>query len=340
MVAQGQTAVLRPVVEGRVSVLDAYEAWQRGELNPAEPAEYNILAKGALDAWLEGATYKPRTRQGIARALRWLWQRLPPSARDAAGEPNVRVRELPALLQGFRDASNYATFHTLKAACQAYARDMFTQESTLWKAVTAVPELERPLARHMSKRAPVVMPWEARLVRNTLATRCKSNKRFEAAEAARLFWLSCLTGMGPQEMFTDGYKLLEGEGLDIAGGKNRNRVRVVPQVLPDAAYAPPAISRDTYENRLERARRFIGIDVTPYSGRRAFSHWEEQAGITYSRRQAHLGHGAGSMTNHYALEVKPYLEADGEALIAYVAAHAFAPPVRATSGATKIRLSV
>ena len=337
---QGQTAVLRPIVEGRLSLLEAYEAWQRQELHAAEPAEYNARARRALDTWLEAATYKPRTRAGITRVLEWVWRQVPASARDAAGEPNVRVRELPALLQGFRESTNYATFHTLRSALQAYARDEFEQSSALWKGITAVPELERPVARQMKKRAPLVMPLEARLVRQTLATNCKSHKRAEGAEAARLFWLSCMTGMGPQEMFVDGFGLVPDEGVAIHGQKTKHRARVVPQILPDALYAPPTISRDCYENRLERARRFIGIDVTPYSGRRAFAHWEEAAAIPHSRRRSHLGHEAGSMTTHYLLEVKPYLDFDGDALIAYVTDSVRNPPRRAMSGATRVFLQV
>jgi hypothetical protein len=45
--------------------------------------------------------------------------------------------------------------------------------------------------------------------------------------------------MGPQELCVDGYKLTE-EGCEVTG--------------------------------LQRVREFIGIDATPYSGRRAFSH--------------------------------------------------------------------
>lgn len=46
------------------------------------------------------------------------------------------------------------------------------------------------------------------------------------------------------------------------------------------------------------------------------------------------------MTTHYALEVRPYLDRDGEALIEYVMAHAHAPPRGARSGATRVLLQV
>lgn len=244
------------------------------------------------------------------------------------------MRELPALLQEFRRHTNYATFRNLKAAFQAYARASFTDDSALWKALAKVKSLPAPTASRMTHRSPLVMPWEARWVRHALASRYVRGHETTAAEAARLWWLSCLTGMGPQEMWGDGYALIA-EGLEVAGGKNKNRQRVVPVVLPDRFYGPPAISRDTYENRLERARRWLGIDVTPYSGRRAFSHWEEAAGVPHSRRDAHLGHGAASLTNHYALEVKPYLNRDGSALAAYVTANAWAPPRDSLAGRSR-----
>jgi hypothetical protein len=331
---KGQTAVLRPIVEGRLSLLRAYEAYQRNELSLDEPAEYNALAHERLNAWLATAPYKPLTRAGIEKAFKWLWKQLPATARDAAGEPNVRVRELPTLLQEFRRHTNYATFRNLKAAFQAYARTSFTDDSTLWKALAKVESLKAPITSRMTHRSPLVMPWEARWVRHALESRYLRGHKATAAEAARLWWLSCLTGMGPQEMWEDGYALTA-EGLEVAGGKNKNRHRVVPVVLPDRFYHPPTITRDAYENRLERARRWLGIDVTPYSGRRAFSHWEEAAGVPLSRRKAHLGHGTPSQTDHYALEVKPYLDRDGAALAAYVTANAWAPPRDALAGGSR-----
>ena len=66
--------------------------------------------------------------------------------------------------------------------------------------------------------------------------------------------------MGPQELCVEGYKLTE-EGCEVTG--------------------------------LQWVREFIGIDATPYSGWRAFSHSEGEAGVPHSRRQAHLGNGAG-----------------------------------------------
>ncbi|HEU4649254.1 MAG TPA: hypothetical protein VFS33_09360 [Gemmatimonadales bacterium] len=73
------------------------------------------------------------------------------------------MRELPALLQGFREDTNYATFHALKSAFQAYARDKVGRGSELWKGIKQVEDLPKPMPREMAKRAPLVMPWEARL---------------------------------------------------------------------------------------------------------------------------------------------------------------------------------
>jgi hypothetical protein len=107
--------------------------------------------------------------------------------------------------------------------------------------------------------------------------------------AARIWWTMVTTGLGPKELWEDGFEVLR-DRVHIGGQKRVGRDRDVP--LVDCP-TQPEIAREGFKGALQRFNvdRESRAWVTPYRARKTFDRWLQDAGIPRARRIPYMGTG-------------------------------------------------
>lgn len=224
----------------------------------------------------------------------------------------ARVYDLPDLLRRDRErsADRAVAFNRERSHMSAFLRDLLGVDHRLYKTLRAVP----PLKLVKKPRRVVGRPLEPAELELVVAALGGGY-----GEAGRSM---ADTGMGPKELWEDGYEVLADRVL-IHGEKRGGRDRFVPKI---GAVPRPTVTRSAFEQRLKRvmkADRKLKEPklprVTPYTFRRTFAHSLEMAKIERTRRRLYMGHGAADVTDLYEEhEVAAFLAQDAERLLAYL----------------------
>lgn len=283
---QGRLDLLRAIRDGRISLLQAYDAHQRNAVASLPIAATAAPLVEKFRAWIVDADCSDKHRVSLGTSCDYI----------AKAAPNAMVADLPEILERLRDtlgAKHQRSFNLARAAALAFVRGTLKKAHPLWAAVAAVEP--RKVVRQRQGQ-----PLSIRQMRSFFP-----NPETDNVDA--IAWTLALTGMGLQEYWG---RWAVGDGrVHIEGTKRRGRVRDVPLVRVPAV---PMMHRQTFEKKFRE--RFSGR-ITPYDLRRTFAHWLEIAGVIRTRRRIYMGHGTGDVTGLYERhEVADYLATDAERL--------------------------
>lgn len=285
--------VLIAIRDRRVTPLEVWAYFREGQLAALPLAPEAMLAfRPTFGRWvddLRNAEGRPASQKHKA------------SLRLSLGHLEARARtvsDLPAALAAARGRilpAHPRTFMLVKAAVQAFLRDLVGKHHPLYLAAADVPSVRV----RRRQRGGVPIDSFRRMV-----------AQLEPEYAAQA-WAMAGTGMGPDEYLGRKFEP-RGDRLLIHGTKREARDRVVPLVVPVAGPF-------TAYRALRLALAEVGLQ--PYDLRRTFAHWCDEAGIRRTRIKLYMGHSlaAEDVTGGYLHhEVRPYLKADGERLRAYI----------------------
>lgn len=293
MLYENRPDVVEAIQRRRVTPLEVWSYFRVGNLS-ALPLAPEAMLKffPAMGRWidaLKAPSGAPASEQH-KRSLRLSLGHLEPHART--------VSDLPAALAAVRSEilpAHPRTYMLVKAAAQAFLRDLVGKHHPLYLAVADVPSV------HVrSKRRGGLPIADFRKVIAGLSD-------VHTAQA----WAMAGTGMGPDEYLGRKWEL-RGNAVLVHGTKRESRERIVPLVVP-------VVGPFTLYRALRLALADVGLQ--PYDLRRCFAHWMEEVGIPRTRRKLYMGHStaADDETGKYEHhDVRPYLQADGELLRGYI----------------------
>lgn len=295
--ARRRPELLEDIRDGRLHPMRAYRFWANGEWENIPTGAHIQPLVETVDAW---ATPKRKDVAERSRAARLSFVRLL-RHRARAG---ATLQDLPRLLEQYRkvcEAKDTASaFNHMRAYARAFLRDTLKKSDRLYLAVAdLLPIPETP----KFGRNPQT-PAGALAIADALGP-----------EAGAIWLTMCHTGMGPKELWDDGFEIdHELEAVRIFGRKTPRRRRLVPLV---ALPVVPRLTRSGFKSALRRC----GIPVAPYDARRTFSVWMVEAGIPQNRREYYRGHAPitiGQLYEQPDASIRAWLREDGVALRAYL----------------------
>ena len=169
------------------------------------------------------------------------------------------------------------TFNQTRALCQSFLANSYGIHHPFWMEVSNV----RPL--------PVAPKYRGR-ARSFVEVRQLMHE--EDSVYTRMFWIMCVTGMGPTELYGDWE--VQHDRVLIHGTKRIARDRMV--LLLD-----PKIRREDFPTLkyFRKAMKRLRPDWLLYDGRRSFAHWLDQARVQKIRIKMYMGHASGDVTDLY-----------------------------------------
>lgn len=283
----GRLDVLRAIRDGQLTMLAAYDAYQRRDLNSLPLAGALLPLGETMEKWIASADVSPKHAYSLGQSLKYF----------LATMPDAKVNDLPAILETLRESLGVKyprSFNVARNAASRFVRATLKRSHPLYGAVLDV-ELRKVTPKR--KRQPL----SAQQMRNLFPDLSNHDDA--------IAWGMVTTGMGPKEYW--GRWSVEGDRVHIEGTKRKGRVRDVPLVIHPAV---PRIHRRTWEDHMRERG-----SVTPYDLRRTYANWLEAAGISRTRRKLYMGHAAGDVTGIYELhEVEAFLAEDAKKLRDFV----------------------
>jgi len=242
----------------------------------------------AIDAWLPTAELRDISRRDYAQRLHRLMTRA----------PDAPLLHLPMLLREERQScqrtDQRTTFNRIRAAAQAFVRDVLGPTHRLYDQVRAIRKLTESPRKGNPLTVERVRALDAQLRSHGTA-----------------LWALCLTGMRRSEYW--GRWEASEDRVHIHGTKTAGAERVVPLVFP-IGRAPTS-----YWGFAQALRKRTGGFTRVHDLRKTFSHWCESAGIPRTRRRLYLGHGRRDVTDLYEEhDVSAFLQDDGERLRRFI----------------------
>ena len=287
----GRHTVLREIRDGVVTPIEAYGYWREEKLEYLPSAATLKPILPTIPDWIDKHEVSEITKRNYKSEMK----------RFAAfsGE-TLAIQDLPAALQRYREyctaRGTHRTFNYLRTTILAYLRGTLGKNSHLWQAVSGIRLLKEVRKRQAPQLSVVEM---VELIQKLPPPH---------ADIARAM---VFTGMHWSEIL--GEWLVEKDRVVIRGTKAKGRNRSVPLIDPDISR--PARASKAFRTQLRKVRP----DISPYSFRRSYAHWMEEAGITRIRRRMYLGHGDADVTDKYErVEVERFLRDDAERLKDYI----------------------
>lgn len=294
--AQRRPELLEDIRDGRLHPMRAYRFWASGEWQHIPTGAHIQALIETVKAWAEPRRkgVSERTRGARLGFVRMLTRRAPAGA---------TLEDLPRLMEQYRQACEQkdtaSAFNHMRAYARAFLRDTLKKSDRLYLAVADIAPI--PETRKFGRNPQT--PASARAIADTLGPQ------------AGAIWLTmCYTGMGPKELWQDGFAVdHELQAIRIFGKKTPRRRRLVPLV---ALPVVPQLSREGFKSALRRC----GITVAPYDARRTFAVGMVEAHIPQNRRDYYRGHAPLTMGQLYENpddSIRQWLREDGAALRAY-----------------------
>jgi hypothetical protein len=287
----GRHSVLREIRDGLISPIQVYGFWREGQLDHLPSAMSLRPITPTIPDWIDKHTLTETTKRNYKSEISRF-------ATFAGG--STRIQDLPAAVKAYRqyclDRGTARTFNCLRTAILSYLNNNFGKSHVLWMSVRDVKTLKEPKKR----QAPQLAVAEAHELISDLPP--------VHAQIARAM---LLTGMHWKEIV--GQWSIENDRVTIKGTKAQGRRRFVP--LIDPGIQKPRRASKAFRTALRKIRS----DLSPYSFRRSFAHWMEEAGIPRTRRRLYLGHGTKDVTDRYERgDIDRFLREDAEALRSYI----------------------
>jgi integrase len=294
----GRLDLLRAIRDGHLTLLEVWDAKQRGKLDELATGATAKTIADAMGGWINtltpGVDYSEEHIVSLDQSLKKL------TDAKLTGFEAPRVADLPAVLEALRDSLGKQSprwFNLIRAAALAYVRVTFKRSHPLWHAIAAVEPRKVPKPK---ARPDLTVEWMRGM--------------FPSPESDQLdhdAWEIALSGMGPKEYW--GAWEAMGDRIRVYGTKRAARNRDIPKVQ---FLSGPSLTRSAFIQRLEHRTE---KRVTPYDFRRTFARWMERAGIMRSRRRHYMGHSSGDVTSLYeASEIDGYLASDAVLMRKYL----------------------
>lgn len=278
------------IVGGALDLRVVWDSWSAGRMGEIPSAQVLRPLISTMRRWLERPPTEVSDSETANRKLT--------SEKFERLNAKAQILDVPVLLRTLREEMRErgSGFNHHRAAALAFLRDLLGPRSELYLQTAEIPMLEvtRKFPRH-----PCTVQ-EARRIATQL------DKKW-----GEIWWTMCLTGMGPKEYWSDGWKVVR-HGLEIFGQKRPARNRVVPLVV-----RPPEVvgTMAGFAEAIERA----DLGVTPYDARRSYARWLQELRFPFYRENAYMGHGPKSMRELYPWgDISEWLAEDGKALRTYV----------------------
>jgi hypothetical protein len=291
----GKHDVLREIISGHVSILEVYGYWTDGKLDHLPSAASLQLVDPSVFNWIDDHYNIETTRRNYKSAV----------SRLVSEVGNIPIQELPEGVKQYRvhcsQEDKPRAFNFLRTAIMAFLHHNFGRASFLWASVREIPRLEED----EPDQAPQLSVAEA----NDLITKLPP-QHADIAEAM------LYTGMHWKEL-VDKWEVRSDDRVWILGAKKKRgkrRTREVPLIKK--------IKRPQRGNlAFRRALRKVRDDLSPYSFRRTYMHWMEEAKVPRSRRLAYLGHSVltdDSGNRYEKHEVTRFLSKDAKTIKKYL----------------------
>lgn len=287
----GRHTVLREIRDGVVTPIAVYGYWREQKLEHVPSAATLKPIAPTIADWIDKHEVTDTTKRNYKSEMSRFT--------GYVGE-SVHIQDLPMAVQRYREycfeRGTHRTFNYLRTAVLAFLRVNFGRNSQLWHSISGI----RLLPIETTRQAPQLTVVEAiNLVRQLPQPH---------AEIVRTM---VFTGMGWSEITGDWS--VESDRVVIKGTKTKGRDRTVPLIDPDISR--PARASKAFRTQLRKIRK----DVSPYSFRRSYSHWMDEAKIPRIRRVMYMGHGDSDMTDRYErTEVTQFLQEDAELMRDYI----------------------
>lgn len=282
---QGRLDVLRAIRDGKLSMLEVYDAFRRHALDSLPMADTIVGLEETMGRWIPTADASEKHRYTHKQSLKYL----------LGVKPDAKVSDLPALLEALRDTlgvKHPRSFNLTRTSASRFVRATLKRNHPLWAAINAV-EVRKVTKKRKGQ------PLAVKQMRGFFP-----NPETDPVDA--IAWTMATTGMHQKELWGRWHVLAD--RIHVEGTKREGRVRDLPLVRRPAV---PAMHRRTFEDKLRERTSAI----QPYDLRRTFANWMESAGIPRTRRQLYLGHGAKDVTDLYERhEVVAFLKGDAKKL--------------------------
>jgi len=283
LIGKNHRGVLRMIADGTLSVRDAVEAFESGDMDGLPNPEEILPLDCAIERWIAGNDFAPTTECEYRKALGYVTR----------GQQRVSVGQIPQYLRQYREKCKREdkgpSFRIARSASMSLITFTFDRYHRLWRDCAKLS-----LLREIQKVKPHLSIE-------------KVNEVGEALGNNAYIWYSMVyTGMLPSEYW--GIWKVESDRIEIFGTKRVGRQRPVPLVYVPQA---PQLTVGGFTNALKRTK----LGITPKNGRDAFTQLALTAGIPRERVDMYLGHGPKSILDVYAMhEITPHLEPDAALL--------------------------
>ena len=287
----GDHQILREVRDGIVSPLQVYAFWKEGRLGDLPTTSTTRPIHPTIPDWIDTHDVAKTTKRNYKSEVKRF--------SDLVGT-KLPLHDIPEGVKRYRthclERDTRRTFNYLRTAMLAFLRGNFGKHSELWKGVSEI----RTLSATPKRQAPQLSVVEA----------VKFYQRLPPKHA-KIARTMMLTGMHWSEIIGEWH--IESDRVVIKGTKAKGRNRVVP--LIDPTIGKPEVGNAAFRTQIRKIRS----DISPYSFRRSYSHWMEQAAIPRIRRKIYLGHGNTDVTDLYEnVQIEQFLAEDTKLLRVYM----------------------
>ncbi len=286
----GQHDYLKKLKRREIHPLQLWSAYQAKKLDDLPTPELMESFGDAFQRWIDTSPtgkHNKTQRQTAHTILTALWK-------------GATVGDTPDLLQRYQ------------TRCEAQGkRSMFNHVR-----VHVLRFLDRTLGKEHALRARAgrveQMKVTVKRKRGLTLTEARALWAWLPDHASHAFRELCLTGMRPAEYLSGEWQILQ-DRIEVYGTKTGAADRAIPLVQPITG------SGIRLANLQYHLKRWPDAKVEPYTARRTFMGWMEEAGIPRARRKMYLGHGIKDVSDLYErVHHTAYLKEDAEKLRAFI----------------------
>jgi integrase len=266
----GDGEILARFKAGEIAPLQLFAAWKGKRLDKLPTVEMMQPLAATFTAWAKAAPTGPHNKAQRLTAGRTL-ERLASGAMVGEIARVVGTYQRQCMTKGTPSAFNHFKVH-----CQRFIGLTLGEHHPIYTQLTRIESLKVTVKR---KRGLTLLEATA------VWTFLKEPYR-------RAFRELCYTGMRPNEYFAQRWQVLN-DRIEVYGTKTQGADRAIPLVQPIIG---AGITRQRLRYALEK---YPEMTVEPYTARRTFMHWMEEAGIPRARRKMYMGHGVKDVSDLY-----------------------------------------
>lgn len=286
----GRLQILRDIKDKHISVIEVFERYRDGTLNMIPDIKAVRPIRPSVDDFI--ATY-PKWSDGTRTSYAYQYNNF-----LRVISPTTQIIDLPQALENYYrhclDSDTPRKFNYLKDIISRYVRATFGKETELYRQC-------REVEGFSNKRRRQGRPLRPR-------------KLFELINRlpnpyAHIACSMAFTGMGPKELYSDGWEYDSEYSIRIHGQKRDARDRRIPRILD------PTKPERRIDGLREQLKKLTEGKTQPYDLRRSYTLMLEASGIPQSRINSYMGWSERGLKDLYTShEVEQYLKEDLELL--------------------------